>query len=1408
MKFLLVVALLIFTGSCSVSSHQYYVSDNCSSVNYTPCQPLSAYAYTRYYRYYYFNGSDDSIYYFIGTSYTNDYFHLSSVRNVTLLGLSHSPSIDCGGGSFSIWSSSNISIGNISFNNCSVDVSYSNHVMIADSTHHSPSIDCGGGTFNIRYSSTISIGNISFNNCSVDVYDSNHVMMTDSTHHSPSIDCGGGSFSIWSSSNISIGNISFNNCSVDVSYSNHVMIADSTHHSPSIDCGGGTFNIRYSSNISIGNISFNNCSVDVYDSNHVMIADLTHHSPSIDCGGGSFIIRRSSNISIGNISLNNCSVDVYDSNHVMIADSTHHSPSIDCGGGSFIIQRSSNISIGNISFNNCSVDVYDSNHVMMTDSTHHSPSIDCGGGSFSIWSSSNISIGNISFNNCSVDVSYSNYVMIADSTHHSPRIDCGGGSFIIRRSSNISIGNISFNNCSVDVNDSNHVMIADSTHHSPRIDCGGGSFSIWSSSNISIGNISFNNCSVDVYDSNHVMMTDSTHHPPSIDCGGGSFNIRDSSNISIGNISFNNCSVVVYGSNHVMIADLTHHSPSIDCGGGSFIIRRSSNFSIGNISFNNCSVGVYDSVSLSIVDTVIMGNGKNSISNSRNAFISNVTITDSLSTGLTVINSNITINNTLILRNNTGTNGGGISISQNSFLLLLPQALLEFISNHASHLGGGMYYETTCPLYYANNSFQPVDDKYTPSVTFWNNTAKISGADVYDDLPLSIETCPQAVSILSSSFQPCFCSSDNTNSTIDNCTKKIPEQLIFPGQNIAFHVLMYSYDVNEGTYSPTDGKLDVVTNNVTQRESFRGKCSLIEIKPAVSSFTKFKAQLFFHIGLDINTITYFYETYEINITVNDHCPIGFSRNSSLTNECSCSQSIAGEGVACDINTLTVSHNGRLWIGTDNTSTPFASDSAFGHNETNCIIKETCLLYCSTTLVTFSMNDTDGQCKDNRGHRMCGSCRDGYSLLIGSNKCGQCNNKYMYFITAGWIALFAVMGILLVVLLIALNLTVSVGTLNGLLFYANIFKLYEPVFSTQGAVPVLSQLVSWINLDIGIEACFYNGMGAYAKEWLQLAFPLYLWVIIIFIIYLCRKYGKISRLVGSNAVPVLSTLLLLSYTKLVRTIIIILHKRQITLHCTNVKPVTVWYEDPNVEYGKGKHAALLSVALFLLLFFIIPYTLFLLFHPFYEKYLSNFRAFKKTWSKFKPVIDAYSGPMKDKYRFWPGLLLVARLALLLPVIFVDSIIDSKYFLLCMLMTVLAVLFSLYACFGGFYRQWLNGVLETWFLFNLSMMSALSLNFDVDKKKAEIFYNVCIVVFTVTFISIIIYHIHLQVSGTKWYLALLKKVKQICKKEEEVEATEEETELLKTVDTQMSEIVPTSTVVSCNTRRDSVVDLFVD
>ena len=503
-------------------------------------------------------------------------------------------------------------------------------------------------------------------------------------------------------------------------------------------------------------------------------------------------------------------------------------------------------------------------------------------------------------------------------------------------------------------------------------------------------------------------------------------------------------------------------------------------------------------------------------------------------------------------------------------------------------------------------------------------------------------------------------------------------------------------------------------------------------------------------------------------------------------------------MTCDINSLKITHNGLLWIGTYDTSTPFNANAT---NPNACIINEDCLLYCSPNPVTFQLNDTDTQCVDNRRQRMCGSCRDGYSLLMGSNKCGHCNNDYMII---GWIALFAVMGVLLVVLVIALNLTVSVGTMNGLLFYANIVKLYEPVFSRKGALPVLHQVVSWINLDFGFEVCFYNGMDSYAKQWLQFAFPLYLWIIIIIIIQLCRRYGKISRLMGSHAVPVLSTLFLLSYTKLVRTIVVVLHKREVTLHCTDgsVRSVNLWYEDPNVEYAKGKHAGLFGFAM-VSVFFVIPYTLFLLLNPFYEKYLSNLKLLRKFWSHFKPIIDAYSGPMKDEYRFWPGLLLVARIPVLLSVTLVDSFIQSQHFLLSMLLTVLAILLSLSHCFGGVYKKRMNSVLEVWFLFNLCIMASLSVAFT-DESKVLIWYNTCLSVFIFSFILIVVYHLYLQLSHMKCYDALIKKL--FKKKDEDDEPLLDVTESHKTVDQQMREIVPSSTDVRLSTSRESVVDLF--
>ena len=822
------------------------------------------------------------------------------------------------------------------------------------------------------------------------------------------------------------------------------------------------------------------------------------------------------------------------------------------------------------------------------------------------------------------------------------------------------------------------------------------------------------------------------------------------------------------------------HGLSVNCSKYLKCQQIKYHFKIKNCSiYDNNIQGLFivylpEQIQIDIIDTKLFGNRGNKIMNTHSAGLSNVIVSNSTSTGLTLERSTVTIKNNLIFKNNTGVVGGGLAIKDSSQLTLKRSANLEFIHNHAFYKGGGMYVKES------NIEFMTK----TVPLTLIHNSARV-GCDIYGYYKHKyyhfklINKNDKNVSSITDAVQICFCDPHKFESCLD---MRGSDQHIYPGQALKFNVALFGFNYFR-QMTPTDGIVQVYDKtSLLNRSYIPNTCSLIQYTPK-------QIEKGYQSYLTLSSPKLL-KTIFSSFTVKE-CPIGFRLDKSQ-GSCTCSQSVSRDNVTCDINTLNITHNGLLWIGTYHTNTPFNA------NETNpnaCIINEDCLLYCSPNPVTFQLNDTDTQCVDNRGHRMCGSCTKGYSLLMGSNKCGHCHNDYTMI---GWIALFAVMGVLLVVLLIALNLTVSVGTLNGLLFYANIVKLYEPVFSRKGALPVLSQVISWINLDFGFEICFYNGMDSYAKQWLQFAFPLYLWIIIIIIIQLCKRYGKISRLMGSHAVPVLSTLIFLSYTKIVRTIVIVLHKREVTLHCTNesVRSVSLWYEDPNVEYAKGKHAGLFGFALLVSLFFFIPYTLFLLCHPVFEKYLSHLKLFK-SWSRFKPIIDAYSGPMKDEYRFWPGLLLVARIPVFLIVTFLQN--ESRVLLL----AVAAIILSLSFIFGGVYRKKLNNIIEFWFLLNLCIMASLSLAFT-DESKVLIWYNTCLSIFIFSLILIVVYHLYLQSSHMKCYDALIKKF--FKKQDEDDEPLLDVTESHLTVDEQRRSIVPSSTDVRLSTSRESVVNLF--
>ena len=285
----------------------------------------------------------------------------------------------------------------------------------------------------------------------------------------------------------------------------------------------------------------------------------------------------------------------------------------------------------------------------------------------------------------------------------------------------------------------------------------------------------------------------------------------------------------------------------------------------------------------------------------------------------------------------------------------------------------------------------------------------------------------------------------------------------------------------------------------------------------------------------------------------------------------------------------------------------------------------------------SLSKPDEQCNFNRSGILCGACRANFSVVLGSSNCKECSSVYLLLIIP-----FALAGVALVVLLLKCNLTVSVGHINGIIFYANIVQVNKTLLFPQKGVAyeIFSTFISWLNLDLGIETCFFANMDTYAKVCLQFVFPVYLWIIVGLIILAAHCSSRMGRLIGDNSVPVLATLLLLSYAKLLR--ITIAAGVFTYIEFEDGSFIQVWQNDGNVKYLHSRHIGLFLIALLFYVFYILPLVLLVLLAPCLQAW-SHHRAFR--WvNRLKPFLDAYQGPYNDKFRYWTGLLLVARLVL--------------------------------------------------------------------------------------------------------------------------------------------------------------------
>ena len=548
----------------------------------------------------------------------------------------------------------------------------------------------------------------------------------------------------------------------------------------------------------------------------------------------------------------------------------------------------------------------------------------------------------------------------------------------------------------------------------------------------------------------------------------------------------------------------------------------------------------------------------------------------------------------------------------------------------------------------------------------------------------------------------CYC---NTNSYY-NCYKELFEP-IYPGQTMTITLINSRNTYGMEAYQTNDVVVDTslptacVVTDPSEVKQFIKYNNCTELKYSIAFPSDNWCELF--LRTSSNGI---YDT-DIYYITQLPCPIGFIK---IKGECQCDSSLTEYNIECDINDQTILRPANSWI-----SATTHNNSYTYHISLHCPFH-----YCLPHSLYLNLSTPNSQCQFNRSGALCGHCQQGLSAVFSSFYCQHCSNVYLLLIIP-----IAAAGPLLVFILFLFNLTVTDGSINGFILYVNIISINTPVLFTElNYFTPTYTFISLANLDLGIQACFYNGMDDYAKMWLQLVFPFYLIFIATLIIITSRYSTTIQRLTARRALPVLATLFLLSYTKILRIVSSVLFFYSTITQLPSKHTSLVWSVDANVHLFGVRFSILFIVCLILFLI-LVPFNVILLF----TRTLSRFRII----NKFKPLLDAYQGPYKNKYYFWTGLQLLIR-----AIFFGLSSLDRNINLIAS-----GICLGIFGGISGFlhpFKRKAKNIQELIFIFNLQGLFIISLH-----SNNSTAVNVLIILAAVHFTFIITYHIITYVFG---------------------------------------------------------------
>ena len=602
--------------------------------------------------------------------------------------------------------------------------------------------------------------------------------------------------------------------------------------------------------------------------------------------------------------------------------------------------------------------------------------------------------------------------------------------------------------------------------------------------------------------------------------------------------------------------------------------------------------------------------------------------------------SNVYIISNVIFHDNVGDEGGAIALYGRSNIILAENSSLNFTSNRAYLRGGAIYAysqgpnlkafqvnlfsRSTCFFSYSKPNVHP--NKWSTRVTFQNNTAPSkSGKSIYCD---TLQFCRVYGNITEAlKWKPFEYINSSTGEPeivtdpieIDTTSKSWTG---FPGQQITPNVVL-----RDEKGHPTNGLLKMSVASSTDSKVKLGKqvSEYIYISNNRSSvpvsFYSNKTAGNFTLTLT-SVYTQVIKSTVSNITTTS-CYGGYTFDEQ---KCVCipqkERPYGYRRCGQDGETIYLKEGYWATIGKNGAFLVYPCPLDY----CSCAKKSSATAEKSNECVFTKFQKNTSQCAERRKGRLCGSCEDGYSVVVGVNDCRVCRDNL------GLLWLLAIIfGLTLIVLaIIYFEIDFFSGPLNSWLYTYHIVHLLPS--NKYYLDPFITFVISLTNgtFDINTGKCMIDGLVKIKKVALQYLMPFYCILLLYFINKLLHCFPNLP-LANRSFHHAFVTVVIISYASLIQTTVTIL------------QPVHVddgWYVFEQADWKFfGKHHLPYAIpALLILVFLVIPFPFVIAFSSYFIRRFQRLR-------RFLPLFEAIQMPYRPNRSWFASYYIFCRLFLI-------------------------------------------------------------------------------------------------------------------------------------------------------------------